>query len=278
VETVERLAETVCDFGIIDNRLETNDLPIIESFLARPQRQRFPVSFRLSDTDQPRSKSPGIRFILGKANTPGVHFVLTYEPKGPMLEFIETLTVSGIARLPYPYERGREVDRDMADRRRRVFMSGANLTRLYPLRVSLRKRRKWNPILWWMVSDLKHPGYPERGKTLTHDIVGDRYVNHASGFSHFFLCPTVYEVELSRYVECAYAGCVPIGQAPTSLHPSIDQYLVPSTGQARELVRTLTKDGAELRERAAGYRSLMRTLRDPAKLASDLEDQIRRFV
>ena len=140
------------------------------------------------------------------------------------------------------------------------------------------KRRKGNPILWWMVSDLKHPGYPERGKTLTQDIVGDRYVDHASGFSHFFLCPTVYEVELSRYVECACAGCVPIGQAPTSLHPSIDQYLVPSTGQARELVRTLTKDGAELRERAAGYRSLMRTLRDPAKLASDLEDQIRRFV
>ena len=119
---------------------------------------------------------------------------------------------------------------------------------------------------------------PGAGQDIDAGHRGDRYADHASGFSHFFLCPTVYEVELSRYVECACAGCVPIGEAPTSLHPSIDQYLVPSAGQARELVRTLKKDGAELRERAAGYRSLMRTLRDSAKLASDLEDQIRRFV
>jgi hypothetical protein len=278
VETVKGLAEEACDVGIIDNRLEADDLPILESFFDRPQHQRFPVFFRLSDTDQPRSQSGGIRFILGKANFQGVHFILTYEPKGPMLQFTKTLTTSRIARLPYPYERRREVDRDMATRRRRVFMSGANSANLYPLRVSLRRRRTWNPVLWWAVSDLKHPGYPEFCGKSAHEIVRDRYVNHASGHSHFFLCPTVYEVELSRYVECAYAGCVPIGQAPTSLRPWIDQYLIPSVGKVAELVQALMKDEIELNERAAGYRSLMRTLRDPAKLAANLEDQIRNCV
>ena len=279
VETIERLGETVCDFGIIDNRLEPEDLPIIESFLARPLRQRFPICFRLSDTDQPRQQhQTGIGFIFSKANTPGVHFVLTYEPKGPMLEFTQTLTISGVARLSYPYERRREVDRDMADRQRRVFLSGANSAALYPLRASLRGRRIWNPILWWAVSDLKHPGYPKDGMRLAHNIVGDRYVNYASGYSHFFLCPTVYRVELSKYIECAYAGCVPIGQAPTSLHRSIDQYLVPSVGKATELIHALAMDKLELRERAAGYRCMMQSLREPAKLASDLEDQLRHIV
>lgn len=274
VAPINELPACNCDVGILDNRLEPADIIVIDSFLNKPAGKRFPIFFRISDPDMPLSANPCVQFIFSCKDKTGVHFATTYDPEGPFLDFVKTLGRSRVIALPYPYEKKREADIDLALRRRRVFLSGANDPNLYPLRYSLRRRRKRNLILRALVTDLPHPGYPDGGASLTHRIVRDRFVEYAAQFTHFFLCPARYESELAKYTECAYAGSVPLGMPPKSIKNAVKDCFITWRGDdVIGLARNLFADMDESREKAAAYRKIMRGLRDPAKLALDFEQQ-----
>jgi len=278
VEPISRLSSCQCDVGVVDNRLETGDVNSIEAFLSQPARLRFPIFFRISDPDMPLSANPRVQFIFACGDREGVHFATTYDPEGPFKSFVDGLKRSRVVHLPYPYEQKREIDVDLGQRSRRVFLSGARDARLYPLRDSLQRQRKWNPLLRLAVHDLAHPGYPDTDAKLTHSVVRDRFVEYATKYTHFFLCPTVYESELAKYLECAYAGSVPIGLAPKTLAASVKDCFLTWRGTAQELNRAVRAELGDMRPLAFQYRAKMRALRDPGTLVKNFEEGVSAFI
>ncbi len=274
VQPIDGISSCACDVGVIDNRLEAPDVAALESFLARPPGRRFPIFFRISDPDMPLSAKPGVKFIFACGDRDGVHFATTYDPEGPFKAYLQGLKRSRLAHLPYPYERAREVDIDFAQRRRRVFLSGASDERLYPLRQVLRRKRRYNPLLRLAVHDLPHPGYPDLGVRLKHGVVRERFVSYAAAYTHFFLCSSLYESEFAKYLECAYAGSVPIGLPPKSLALSVKDCFLTWCGSTHELLRALAANLDDMRFIASQYRTVLRSLREPAFLVRNFEEQI----
>jgi hypothetical protein len=271
---IDEIAAAECDVAIIDNRTLEKDRRAIDRFLSGGA-PRFPIMFKLSDPEMPRQSNASARYVLGKQDVPGVHYVSIYDPAGPLRDFAASLTRSKVLRLPFPYDGSQDVERGFADRRRRVFLSGGYGRDLYPLRTKLRRQRLFNPLARWLVHDLAHPGYPENAKKPRHTIMFDRYIAYAAQFTHFFLCPSRYRVELMKFVECANAGSVPIGEPPDSLKDHVGHCFIAYSGRAAELRRAVGADTQDMQARAAEYRRIMRALRDPARLTASLEEQMR---
>jgi hypothetical protein len=271
---IDALSRTPCDVAVIDNRLTDADRAHLDRELAVPERS-FPVFFKLSDPDAPNYRDEATRYIFRQRDAPGIHYLSIYDPEGPLHDFVASLRRSKVLRLPFPYDASREIERDFASRRRRVLLSGAQSRECYPLRYALHRRRRFDPLLRLAVSELPHPGYADIGQRLRHNLVFEAFVEHAAKFSHFFLCPSRYRVELMKYVECAYAGSVPIGELPKSLAGELRDGFIVYSGRARDLIKALAADPREMAERAASYRAVMRKLRDPATLLSTFEARIR---
>jgi hypothetical protein len=278
IEPIRSLLDATCDAGVIDGRLTAEDFEQIDAFLAASPKRAFPIFFRLSDPEMPTYNHEQDRYVFRKQDLPGVHYVSIYDPAGPLLDFVGSLKRSRVVRLPYPYDGSKQIERDFVRRRRRVFLSGAQARELYPLRHGLRRKRRWNPLARLAVSELRHPGYPDIAQPLRHGLVHERYLEHAAGFTHFFLCPSRYRVELMKYVECGYAGCVPIGEPPNSLQDHVRHCFLSYSGRTRELLKAIAADRQEMTERAAEYRRIMRVLRDPSQLNAALEEQIRAIL
>lgn len=278
IEPIHSMENVTCDAGLIDGRLTGTDLKRLDAFLSRTREPRFPVFFRLSDPDMPTYTRPSDRYGLDMKDRPGVHYMSLYDPAGPLLDFTKSLKRSRVVRLPYPYDASREIHRNWSTRRRRVFLSGRQNSRLYPLRYVLHRKRAARWLVRMAVAELPHPGYADIGQTFRHEIIHERYIDYAARFTHFFLCPSRYSVELMKYVECAYAGCVPIGEPPHSLKPHLLPCLLPCTGRTSHLLSAIMAGREEMMARAAEYRRIMRTLRDPATLNSALQDQIRTLI
>ena len=144
VETIDEIGTADFDVAIVENRLMEEDIAAIEAYLAG-SKQKKPVCFKMSDPEMPRSRDPGVRYILGKADEPNVHYLSVYDPAGPLADFFAGLRRSRILRAPFPYEPDREIRVPIAERSRRVFLSGARHRRVYPLREGLYRRVAWNP-------------------------------------------------------------------------------------------------------------------------------------
>jgi hypothetical protein len=273
VEPIDNIASAEFDIAIVENRLVEDDIAVLESFFAGRGR-KMPVFFKMSDPEMPRSRDPGVRYILGKADAPGVHYLSVYRPAGPLADFFAGLRRSQVVTAPFPYEAEREVDTPIAGRARRVFLSGARHRRVYPFRESLYRRVAWNPLARRLVDRLAHPGYPDTGKQARHDIVRERYVARAAASTHFFLDPSRYGVELMKYLECAYAGSVPIGALPAMLPQAAVEPFIVSACRTADLRRALSMPMDDMEAMAAAYRRAMRAARDARTLDVALDGQI----
>jgi hypothetical protein len=273
VEPIDRIASTDFDAAIMENRLTGPDIAALDRYLANPRR-RGAVFFKMSDPEMPRSRDPGVRYILGKADHPGVHYASVYAPAGPLAGFFASLRRSQIVAAPFPYEPQRETEAAFSRRTRRIFLSGARHRRVYPLREGLYRRVGWNPMARRFVDRLDHPGYPESGRPARHDIVGARYVERAAASTHFFLDPSRYCVELMKFLECAYAGSVPIGALASTLPPAATENFMISQCRTADLRRAVAMPADEMAAMAGAYRQAMRTARDARMLDAALDRQI----
>ncbi len=277
-EPLSAIREASHDVAVIDPRLEQGDVVELEKYLGASAQRRAPLFFRVSDPDMPVSNKKFVKFIFEQKDRGGVHYASTYDPEGPLLEFFRPLKTSVVAHLPYTYDIAREIEVDLAARKRRLFLSGANGRVLYPLRSGLRKHRRWNPLLRRYVFDLRHPGYPDSGTDVRHQIVRDRYVSFAAQFTHFFQCGSKYNVELMKFLECAYAGSVPIGVPANSIRGVVNTFFRPYKGRTLDILSDLQAPIDELQERAEGYRNAMRQLRDPSRNRREFETQVRTLL
>ena len=272
---ISQLAQVPHDVAVIDQRLEADDVTALRTHLAKPH---APLFFRVSDSDMPTEQEPNVRFIFACADLDGVHYAPTYGLAGPLLAFSKTLKRSRLAHLPYSYDAAREVDVPMSERLRLLFISGASHASLYPRRAQLRRRLRWNPLLWGHVHDLAHPGYPDGGRPLRHGIVRDRFVLHAAQFTHFFVEGSRHESEFMKFLECAYAGSVPVGVPAATMSAEAAACFRPWQPTARGIKADLQAPEAELMERAAAYRTAMKALRDPQRVTADFIAAVRSAI
>ena len=115
VEAIDDIGTVDFDIAIIENRLTEADIAVLDRYLANP-RGRGAVLFKMSDPEMPQSRNAGVRFILGKADAPGVHYLSVYEPAGPLAEFFAGLRRSRVVTAPFPYEPQREINTPIGDR------------------------------------------------------------------------------------------------------------------------------------------------------------------
>jgi hypothetical protein len=273
VEPIDDIATTDFDIAIIENRLVEDDVAALEAFFAGRQPGK-PVFFKVSDPEMPRSRDPGVRYIFGKADHAGVHYVSVYRPAGPVAEFFARLRRSRVVLAPFPYEPEREIDAPIAQRTRRVFLSGARHRRVYPLRERLYRRAAWNPLARQFIDRLDHPGYPDTGKAARHDIVRERYVARAAASTHFFLDPSRYRIELMKYLECAYSGSVPIGLPAAALPQAARENFIESECRTADLRRAVGMPIDEMEVITGAYRNAMRVSRNARTLNAALDGQI----
>ena len=78
-----------------------------------------------------------------------------------------------------------------------------------------------------------------------------------------------------KYVECAYAGCVPVGVPATSLNAAVGHFFLPYAARAFDLLRDVSQPIKALEERATGYRAAMRELRSPPRIIGDFCAEVR---
>lgn len=112
--------------------------------------------------------------------------------------------------LPYPYldEDEFTISDDCEEREKSLFLSGADINDIYPMRCRL-----YDLSEDFLIKTLRHPGYS--GSHWSKGKIGYEYLKELH--NHWFMvCTTTHpdRYDLLKYVECAEAGCVCVGEVP----------------------------------------------------------------
>ena len=156
-----------------------------------------------------------------------VYLLSVYEPKELTL-VLTKLYPCKLIYLPYPYDSAKEVPlKDLAKRKNKIIISGSTHM-FYPLRNLIIKKIKRVFVRRIFYSVLKHPGYPDTNEkgNFTHSIIGKNYIDFLSKYKVMFVCPARSKIELLKFHECAYAGCLPTGAPPDSFPQEIKDLFV----------------------------------------------------
>jgi len=257
---------------ILCNRLTADEWRhVIDVKRRRPE---LPIVAKIVDPYYPKRSVFG--FLAELAGMEHTAFLSVYEPREAVRDFLEELDPAGRRWLvlPYPYLPNREVEHSWASRRNQVILTGAMSADVYPLRTALRDRRRTSIALRRKVALLPHPGYPDIGQRRKHGIVGRAFVEELARFRHMFLCPTRAGVELLKYIECAYAGCVPVGIPPASFDRSLTELFVITDPERMDasVAEAVDLSVGEAEARAAAYRRAIRAARSRTEIRERLAE------
>jgi hypothetical protein len=263
---------------IIDTRLTEQEISVVTAAIRAKPATRFLI-YVVDPYWETAEKTDQLHFAFRCATFPNVGYLSPYQPE----EVVNFLADAGNARKaffvsPYAYNRENEMHfEDTWTRRRRgVALTGIPNESVYPYRSFLHRKRRNDLRLWGKVEVLQHPGYPDLGMTLAHDIVGDSFVQWLAGHESCYLCPSRCRLEFIKYRECAYAGCCPVGVMPRTMSSELASLIVPLDWQDYQAKRDfwLGMSRYELKEKAWAYREAMRRERDPQLLRTQLLERL----
>lgn len=181
------------------------DMDIIEKFIIY-RRKLQNIYFRLVDQFEHQWYKDGdanVYVLMSKlAIDYNIRIIGTYE--------VDYYGLKVGLTLPYPYliEDEHKINHSIRDTRS-ILLTGANIESIYPMRWKLYNLGSSH------INTLSHPGYS--GKHWSEGLIGSDYLSYLSKYT-FMACTTCNEgYELLKYIECAEAGCIPIGECPPSL-------------------------------------------------------------
>jgi hypothetical protein len=261
---------------IIDDNLTGDEARLVRKFV---ERQETPVLLKVVDPywvrgNHGRRKTTYSALIETHCRLPNVAILSPYEPS-EWLKMVVDKFHPKLLVLPYPYvaEAERPLDFEgFSARLDRAVLTGALSGRKYPRRAMVRRLRHILPGYRRNFDLLPHPGYPNLGEPLRHNLIFDNFVKFIGGYKYFFVDPSRADLEFLKYTECAYAGCVPVGQPAASL-PAAARRLVVETSKFLKLMRepAAVRDPVHF-EAALAYRAIMAESRKSADLRLRLED------
>jgi len=266
-------------YFIVDNTLDAAEVEIIRVLI---DRQSSPVLLKVVDPywsrqNKPPNPLPYFKLIEEMADRSNVGILTTYEPS----EWLEEIVVQRQPKLlvlPYPYLLESEQPlhaQAFSKRLDKAILTGAKSRQKYPARAKLHWRRIWRRRYRTGFDVLEHPGYPDQGEPLKHSHLFGDFVRFLAGYKYCYLCPSRADLEFLKFTECAYAGCVPVGVAASSM-PREARELFLDEKSYLESLRSQPESvrNREHFERAQAYRQLMSACRRP----EDLRELLLRFA
>lgn len=169
------------------------------------------------------------QLLFRVANYENVLFLSNLKPSELTLELSKYAGQHKLLFLPYPYQKSKELNITYDEfilRKNKVCYSGAVNNLIYPNRTKFIKRWKFNPFLWKKIEQLKHPGYKDRGTNTAHNIIGIDYISHLASYQTMFCDASRSRLEFVKFSECAYAHCLPFGEAPDSFTEEIKKFFI----------------------------------------------------
>lgn len=179
--------------------------------------------------------------------------------------------------LPYPYldEDEFTISDDCEEREKSLFLSGADINDIYPMRCRL-----YDLSEDFLIKTLRHPGYS--GSHWSKGKIGYEYLKELH--NHWFMvCTTTHpdRYDLLKYVECAEAGCVCVGEVPKMLEGTeaekwiikIPDWSLKGIGIFNEWFDNTLKD-LDVELYASEYRRCIKEMRDKEKIKRLLLDSI----
>lgn len=198
---------------IVDNRIsEQETLELSQLFINNPT-----VKFILKIVDPFLENFDHFYYLwtCKMITLENVRLLSVYECK-ELTSFISKVSIKPIIYAPYPYDQNKEISlKNLNARSNKIIISGSVNSQVYPFRSSiwLKSRKSLSRFLF---SVLKHPGYPEiHNQDFTHNYVKDNFIKYLSNYKHMLLCGSRCDIELLKFHECAYAGCLPVGNSPS---------------------------------------------------------------
>lgn len=218
---------------------------------------------------------PLYKFLFRTTTLPNISYLSQYQPT-EIVAFLRNIKgPESILTLNYPYQYEKQVDVSFAGRKNKILFSGSISQHMYPDRY--RFFRKYRRSLWRLkVDTLYHPGYPGPGEKFSHKHVGNSYIQHLAQYRFMYLDGSRCNLELMKYSECAYAGCVPVGFSPGTFDDKLKNYVIPidNNNLTKSLLKLFSMPQSELAEIAAGYRKEFSMQRDPGVLNKKFGDFI----
>jgi hypothetical protein len=260
---------------IIDDNLTEDEAKLVQKFV---ERQEGPVLLKVVDPywvrgNYGRRKTTYSALVETHCRLPNVAILSPYEPSEWLKMVVEKFHPKLLV-LPYPYvaEAERPLDFEgFSARRDRAILTGALSGRKYPRRAMVYRLRHLLPGYRRNFDLLPHPGYPNLGETLRHNLIFNDFVKFIGGYKYFFVDPSRANLEFLKYTECAYAGCVPVGQPAASLPPAARQLVLKTSRFLKsKRVPAAARDPVHF-EAALAYRTIMSASRKSGELRLRLE-------
>lgn len=254
---------------VIDHTLSASEIETVRTTI---EQQSVPVLLRIADpcwsrATRPPTQSAFVKLVEDYCERPNVGLLSMHEPR----EWLEELLVQKRPKLlvlPYPYSPDAEQPLKVGQfgtRRDKAILAGPRTRRKYPERAKLYWRR-FLSMRYRKHFDVLDP--PETAQN------GD-LVRALAGYKYCFLDPSRADLEIMKFTECAYAGCVPLG-IPASSLPREARELFLDVKTYLYAMRAHSEDrrNRDHFERARAYRQLMATCRRP----QDLREELVRFA
>jgi hypothetical protein len=204
---------------IFDARISLNEIKKIPLILNKYNKSIF--GFAVVDPGEYHIEDAFSRQAAFCARFSNTFLLLKYHPVA-LLNFLSFLYPTRSIIIPFAYDKSREENREI--RKNKIILSG-KISSIYPEREWFEKRMKL-PILSFFMNKLKHPGYTDVGEKKQHSLIGSSYINFLSNYRFMFVSPSMYKVELLKYNECAYAGCIPVGFPPDNYPEEIKKLFI----------------------------------------------------
>lgn len=198
---------------VIDNRISENEMFVLKGFIIKNKTLQFVL--KLVDPYIENFVHPYYVWVSKMMKYMNVRLFSVYETKELILDYAKRIS-KPIIYIPYPYDMKNELPlKNLEKRKNRVIISGSINRFIYPFRYSVWKtsRRSLSRVLYDV---LRHPGYSElSGEDFSHQIIGASYIEYLAKYKFMLLCPSRCKIEFLKYYECAYSGCLPLGDYPT---------------------------------------------------------------
>lgn len=193
---------------ILDTRLSNDEHGYITTLI----NLGFKIIYYVIDLHE-RELYTGIGpLILSQIHKPNVYCFTCYDFKITS-RVIATSFPDKIFHIPLAYQKSKEVDlteKYFGERINKLLLTGF-ISDIYPHRLKLVNLMNEHPNY---ISRLRHPGYDNASKT--DGLIGDAYIKALSSYRFMFNCGSKDYVELLKYNESAYAGCLSVGLLPTT--------------------------------------------------------------
>jgi len=171
--------------------------------------------------------------------------------------------------IPYHYEIADEISmKNFNERKSLAILSGCSWSpTTYPYRITCFEYESE------YIENLKHPGYS--GKHWDELYVGKSYLEKLSEYKFMIVTSNLQGYELMKYVECAEAGCIPIGEFCKSIKEIIPNSLlkifeVPNPLDIPDVIKEILDDEYLGLELATEYRNIMKIERSKENIKSEL--------